>query len=113
MNKQESTLMALFLKDLEGELTLDAEAGTATALINGEQVTIEIDVGAYQDFWRRYSRPSESEMKKIKFTQSMDSFVWEDLKEYGPFEVGQETEIFSQVADLIIEKGSAEEVKNG
>lgn len=49
-------------------------------------------------------------MKKIKFTQPIPSFIWKDLKEYGPFEAGEETEIFPEVADLIIEKGKAEEV---
>ncbi|MBR9683162.1 DNA replication complex GINS family protein [Candidatus Woesearchaeota archaeon] len=49
-------------------------------------------------------------MKKIKFIHAVPSFVWKDLKEYGPWEAGEETEIFPEVADLIIEKGRAEEV---
>lgn len=48
-------------------------------------------------------------LKKIRFIHAVPSFVWKDLKEYGPFEAGEETEIFPEVADLIIEKGRAEE----
>ncbi len=56
--------------------------------------------------------PTESKplMKKIKFTQPVDSFVWKDLKEYGPFEKDQETEIFAEVAELIIKKEHAVEI---
>lgn len=50
------------------------------------------------------------ELKKIRFIHPVPSFVWKDLKDYGPFEAGEETEIFPEVADLIIEKGRAEEV---
>ena len=50
-------------------------------------------------------------LKKIRFVHPVPSFIWTDLQEYGPFEEGEETEIFEEVADLIIEKGRAEEVK--
>ena len=49
-------------------------------------------------------------MKKIKFIHPVPSFVWTDLKDYGPWEAGEETEIFAEVADLIIEKERAVEV---
>ncbi len=49
-------------------------------------------------------------MKKIKFIHAVPSFVWTDLKDYGPWEEGEETEIFAEVADLIIEKKRAVEV---
>lgn len=49
-------------------------------------------------------------MKRIRFIHAVPSFVWKDLKEYGPFEEGEETEIFPEVAELIIEKGRAVEV---
>jgi len=50
-------------------------------------------------------------MKKIRIIHPVPSFVWEDLKEYGPYDIGEEIEMFPEVADLMIEKGRAEEVK--
>jgi len=50
------------------------------------------------------------QLKKIQFTHHVPSFIWKDLKEYGPFEPEEEVEIYSEVADLIIEKGRAKEI---
>ena len=47
---------------------------------------------------------------KIKFTMPMPSFVWKDMKQYGPFDIGEELEIYSEVADLIVRKGRAVKV---
>ncbi len=44
---------------------------------------------------------------KIKFIMPMPSFVWKDMKQYGPFDVGEELEIYPEVADLIVRKGRA------
>lgn len=49
-------------------------------------------------------------MTKIKFTNPTPSFVWKDMKVYGPYDVGDEIEIFSEVAALLVRKGRAEEV---
>ncbi len=47
-------------------------------------------------------------MCKIKFIRAVPSFVWKDLNVYGPFEAGESTEIFPEVAELLIRKGRAE-----
>ena len=47
---------------------------------------------------------------KIRFTHPTPSFVWKDMKVYGPFEVGEETEIFPEVAELLVRKGRAEKL---
>ncbi len=47
---------------------------------------------------------------KIRFTHAMPSFVWKDMKVYGPFDVGEETEIFPEVAELLVRKGRAEKL---
>jgi len=47
-------------------------------------------------------------LTKIKFIQPVPSFVWKDLKVYGPFEPGESTEIFPEVAELLVRKGRAE-----
>ncbi|NQV92042.1 DNA replication complex GINS family protein [Candidatus Woesearchaeota archaeon] len=50
------------------------------------------------------------EKHKIKFLHAVPSFVWKDMKVYGPFDVGDETEIFPEVAALLVRKGRAEKV---
>jgi DNA replication initiation complex subunit (GINS family) len=47
---------------------------------------------------------------KIKFTHAMPSFVWKDMKVYGPYDIGDEVDMFPEVADLIVRKGRAEKV---
>ena len=47
---------------------------------------------------------------KIRLIRPMPSFVWKDLKTYGPYEVGEEIEIFPEVAELMIRKARAEKV---
>ncbi len=54
--------------------------------------------------------PMPSSKTKIKFTHPLPRFVWKDRKEYGPFEAGDETEIYTEVAELIVRKGRAEKV---
>ena len=58
------------------------------------------------------SAPMESpeQKTKIRFIRPLPSFVWKDLKVYGPFDIGEETTIFPEVAELIIRKGRAVKV---
>jgi len=53
----------------------------------------------------------EIKKTKIKFIHPLPSFVWKDMKVYGPFEPGDEVEIFPEVADLIVRKGRAEKIE--
>jgi DNA replication initiation complex subunit (GINS family) len=50
------------------------------------------------------------EMIKVKFLHPTPKFVWKDLKVYGPFDTGEETEIFPEVAELLVRKGRAQKV---
>ena len=52
----------------------------------------------------------ESEMIKVKFIHPMPSFVWKDMKVYGPFDEGDEVEIFPEVAELLVRKKRAEKI---
>lgn len=52
----------------------------------------------------------KKEMIKVRFIHPVPSFIWKDMKEYGPFDVGEFTEIFPEVADLLVRKGRAEKV---
>ncbi len=53
---------------------------------------------------------AKSELTKIKFVHPTPSFVWKDMKVYGPFEKDDETDIFPEVAELLVRKGRAEKV---
>lgn len=47
---------------------------------------------------------------RIKFIRPLPKFIWKDMKTYGPFDPGEETEIFAEVAELIVRKGRAVKV---
>jgi len=53
---------------------------------------------------------TKSEKTKIRFIHPMPSFVWKDMKVYGPYDKGEETVIFPEVAELLVRKGRAEKV---
>lgn len=54
------------------------------------------------------TQTEEKAKKKVRFIRPMPSFVWKDMKVYGPFDRGEETDIFPEVAELLVRKGRAE-----
>ena len=56
------------------------------------------------------STDATAEMTKIKFIRPTPSFVWKDMKVYGPFDPGEEIDIYPEVAELIVRKGRAVKV---
>lgn len=50
----------------------------------------------------------EEAVVRIRFVQPTPSFIWKNLQVYGPFDPGEETRIFPEVADLLVRKGRAE-----
>ena len=52
----------------------------------------------------------EQDRTKIRFIRPTPSFVWKDMKKYGPYDSGEETEMFPEVANLLVRKGRAEKV---
>ena len=50
-------------------------------------------------------------VKLIKFTQPVEQFVGKELELYGPFQPDQKEELPAEIADILIEKGSAVEVQ--
>lgn len=56
------------------------------------------------------STEKEQEVVRIKFLHPVPRFLWKDMKEYGPYQSGDETEIFPEIADLLERKGRAEKV---
>lgn len=47
---------------------------------------------------------------KIKIIRPMPSFIWKDQKIYGPYTIGEEIEMFPEVAELMVRKNRAEKV---
>ena len=54
---------------------------------------------------------STSTIKRVKFTQPVEQFVGKELELYGPFLPEQKEQLPSEIADILIEKGSAIEVE--
>ena len=53
----------------------------------------------------------DSSLKKIQMSEFVPIFVGGDLKEYGPYEAKDIAELPSDVAEVLIEKGIAEEME--
>lgn len=53
----------------------------------------------------------QSAIKRVKFTQPVEQFVGKELELYGPFQPEQKEQLPSEIADILIEKGSAIEVE--
>ncbi len=56
------------------------------------------------------SSENQAGMTRIRFIHPTPSFIWKDMKVYGPFDPGEELEIYPEVADLIVRKGRAVKV---
>lgn len=52
----------------------------------------------------------EKKSKKIKFLEKVESLVDDELQLYGPYEIGDETELPTSVANVVIKQGKAEEI---
>jgi len=46
----------------------------------------------------------------VKFLHPVPRFIWKDMKEYGPFEAGQEVDLFKEIGELLAKKGRAQVV---
>ena len=53
---------------------------------------------------------SDEEKISIKFIKPVPRFIWKDMKEYGPYEKDEKTDIFKDLADLLVRKGRAQKV---
>src|SRR3989338_11633146 len=91
----------------------DYRRGILLSLFRGElpvvdRKIVEIEKKATKSF---KFEPSERQgMVKIRFIRPTPSFIWKDMKVYGPFGEGEQTEIFPEVAELLVRKSRAERV---
>jgi len=75
-----------------------------------ERKAVETEKKELRNFKSEPAEGLAARMAKIRFIRPTPSFIWKDLKVYGPFEQRQETEIFPEVAELLVRKGRAERV---
>jgi hypothetical protein len=86
------------------------EGATAVAA-EDEDTEDELDNVEETEETEEQEETTDIEMAKIKFLHPVPSFVWKDMKVYGPYDAGEETEIFPEVAELLIRKGRAEKIE--
>lgn len=76
-----------------------------------EQIKTELKETSSVKFDDKKTKPEKTtEMTKVKFIHPMPSFVWKDMKVYGPYDLGEEVEIFPEVAELLVRKGRVEKI---
>jgi len=88
----------ILLRVLEGELPLLGEEKASEAIPEKEPKQ-------EQDTEKR---KTEKNNKIIRFKNAVPSFVGTELEEYGPFEEDEITNLPSEIASLLVEKGRAE-----
>ncbi len=90
----------------------DYRKGVIMNLFQGQMPHIP-EAGKMVEMQKEVEKETLAETKsstKIKFIMPMPSFVWKDMKQYGPFIPGEELEIYPEVAELIVRKGRAVKV---
>jgi DNA replication initiation complex subunit (GINS family) len=75
-----------------------------------EEIRKKIEVGENKSNKDESIEQNIEQKTKVKFIHPMPSFVWKDMKVYGPYNQGDEIEIFPEVADLLVRKKRAEKV---
>ena len=107
--KEEVKLSQVQEKKLE-QATLPAEDSLETEETSESEEPEEETTEPNESEDEETETPEPQELTKIKMIKAMPSFIWKDMKEYGPYEVNDEVEIFPEVAELMIRKGRAEKV---
>jgi len=93
----------------------DYRRGILLSLFRGELPVVErklpeIEKKAAKSFKFEPSEGLTNGMVKIRFIRPTPSFIWKDMKVYGPFGESEQTDIFPEVAELLVRKGRAERV---
>ncbi len=90
--------------------------GQLPSLLSEQRISVEPEKKPFADFTAgkpensKEELSTDSDLTKIKFLHPVPSFIWKDLKQYGPFDEGEETTIFPEVADLLVRKGRAQKI---
>jgi len=65
------------------------------------------EVESKEDEGKENAKEKEIDTTKVRIIHPMPSFVWKDMKVYGPYNIGDEIDIFAEVANLLVRKGRA------
>ena len=99
----------IIINILDGKLPLiSKEVKTKKEL---EEEKEEIEEESKEAEKEDFKSAEELAIKKIKFLKPTPQFVGPELEEYGPYSVDETIELPIKVADVLINKGNAEEVK--
>lgn len=108
-------LLNLSRGELPGTEMLKSEPATSNVEQKSDEDELKQKAGQPQTFSKFEGAPplaaeetAQEEKVKIKIIHPMPSFVWKDMKIYGPYEEGEEIEMFPEVAELMIRKRRAE-----
>lgn len=96
---RQSILFKLFEGKLPGVTSLGITIKKPSPVVSAHELREEIEESV-----------NTNPMMKIRFIHPVPSFVWKDMKIYGPFDAGEDTEIYPEVAQLLIRKGRAMEI---
>ncbi len=72
---------------------------------------IEIQEREEKDDEEVEAEVEEKEYHAVKITSQVPEFLGTDLETYGPFEEGEEVEVPEENAEILVNRGSAEEVE--
>jgi len=97
----------IILNILDGKLPLISKGIKEEKKLEEEKEEIKEEPEEKEEF----KSAEELAIKKIKFLKHTSQFVGPELEEYGPYSINETVELPIKVADVLINKGNAEEVK--
>lgn len=77
-------------------------------MINGKQPTLNEVIHVNEE---KTEQKKETDKKIVKFIHPVPKFLGKQLEVYGPFEAEEISKLPKEIADILIRKGRAEEIK--
>jgi DNA replication initiation complex subunit (GINS family) len=77
-----------------------------------EEPEVEIDEEKTEPEEAEEEDQTEEGYEKVEIVSKVPEFMGTDLESYGPFEEGEKAELPEENADILVNRGSAEKVKN-
>ncbi|MBI3033954.1 DNA replication complex GINS family protein [Candidatus Woesearchaeota archaeon] len=87
----------------------EPSVGPSAESVQKSSDSVKPVLGEFED--AGFKPASEFGLKEIRFIQFVSSFVGKELEVYGPFEAGQTAELPAELADVLISRGNAVELK--
>jgi len=80
-------------------------------LINGKQPTLKESIEESSEEKTEIHEEREEETKTVRFIHPVPKFLGKELEIYGPFEADDIAKLPKDIADVLVRKGRAEEIK--